>query len=186
MGSYAQGNNRRGPDSALEVPAVRILLTLDGSEFSESAIPLALRLAHTPDSEVHLLTVIEPAALGALRALAAEGRAPGVAWLSVEPEEEGPEAAAAASPDLEFVLEHYLEMVARLFPDAVVKPVVRVGLFPAEQIAAYAEANAIDLIVMSTHGRTGLERVLHGSVAGQVMRAGVAPVALIRPGKVAA
>src|SRR5262249_38617046 len=41
---------------------------------------------------------------------------------------------------------------------------------PAAQIVRYAEGAAMDLIVMGTHGRTGLERLLMGSVAEKVMR----------------
>ncbi len=153
---------------------MNILLTLDGSEFAESAIPLAQRLARTPGSEVHVLAVAEPShaealAAGPLGAVSMEGSGPGV------------EAPALLPLDVEFILEHYLESVARQFPDCVVKPVLRVGPHPAEQIAAYAEANEIDLIVMATHGRSGIGQFLHGSVAGRVLRAGVAPVVLVRP-----
>jgi len=41
---------------------------------------------------------------------------------------------------------------------------------PAEEIIRYATDQAVDLIVMGTHGRSGLERLLMGSVAGQVVR----------------
>jgi nucleotide-binding universal stress UspA family protein len=41
---------------------------------------------------------------------------------------------------------------------------------PATEIIRYATASNIDLIVMGTHGRTGLERLLLGSVAEQVLR----------------
>ncbi len=41
---------------------------------------------------------------------------------------------------------------------------------PAEEIIRYATEQAVDLIVMGTHGRTGLERLLMGSVAEQVVR----------------
>jgi nucleotide-binding universal stress UspA family protein len=41
---------------------------------------------------------------------------------------------------------------------------------PAEEIIRYATASEIDLIVMGTHGRTGLDRLLMGSVAEKVLR----------------
>jgi nucleotide-binding universal stress UspA family protein len=45
----------------------------------------------------------------------------------------------------------------------------------------HAAASHADLIVMSTHGRSGMERWLLGSVAERVMRGAKAPVLLIRP-----
>ena len=57
--------------------------------------------------------------------------------------------------------------------------VVEVGL-PAETIIDYAAGNEIDLIVMSTHGRTGLSRWVYGSVADKVLRGAPCPVFLVR------
>ncbi|MFQ5826751.1 MAG: universal stress protein, partial [Dehalococcoidia bacterium] len=51
---------------------------------------------------------------------------------------------------------------------------------PAETILEYAKATNIDLILMSTHGRSGLSRWVFGSVAARVLRASEAPVLLIR------
>ena len=160
---------------------MRILLTLDGSGFAEAAIPAAQQLAVMPGAEVHVLAVIEPGAtaLARIAAGAAQGEFPGAApWSS--PEEAGFELPEAVPVDIELIVEHYLEMVAGQFPRAVVRPAIRVGTHPAAQIIAYAEANEIDLIVMATHGRTGINRLVHGSVAGEVVRAGVAPVTLVQ------
>jgi nucleotide-binding universal stress UspA family protein len=52
---------------------------------------------------------------------------------------------------------------------------------PGKQIAAYAETHHCDLIVMGTHGRTGIGRALIGSVADKVVRRAKCPVYLIRP-----
>jgi universal stress protein A len=51
---------------------------------------------------------------------------------------------------------------------------------PADAIVAYARENAIDLIVMGTHGRHGLERVLIGSVAERVVRTAPCPVLTVK------
>ncbi len=157
---------------------LKILLTLDGSEFAERAIPLAQRLARVPGTEVHLFIVADPG-LALARPTSGRERDHAAAWLSTE--DEPLDAVAEMPTSVELMLEHYLETVARRFPYCVVKPVVRVGPYPAAQIAAYAEVHDIDLIVMATHGRSGLNRVVHGSVAGEVLRSGVAPVALVRP-----
>lgn len=163
---------------------MKVLLTLDGSDFAEAAIPIARQLAAMPGAEIHLLAVIEPdAVVERPRAVAAASHANGVAWLSAD--ECDPDPAEALPLGIDMILEHYLEEVARQFPENVVRPALRVGPYPAEQIIAYAEANGIDLIVMATHGRKGIDQLVHGSIAGRVLRAGVAPVALVRPDRAA-
>jgi nucleotide-binding universal stress UspA family protein len=54
----------------------------------------------------------------------------------------------------------------------------------AEQIVKYAEDKDIDLIIMGTHGRKGLDRVLFGSVAEKVSKTAPVPIMLINPYKV--
>jgi nucleotide-binding universal stress UspA family protein len=130
---------------------MRILLTLDGTAFAERGTPVVRSLATVPNTEVHLLAVMEP----------------------VRPYQQ--------SIGAELVLEHYLEDVARLFPENVVCIAVRVGPHPADQIAAYAQANEVDRIVIATHGRSSVQPAAYGSVAEQVVRAGVAPVRLVQP-----
>ena len=61
-----------------------------------------------------------------------------------------------------------------------VKVDVRVG-DPASGIAMAAIDESADLIVMATHGRTGIRRAVLGSVAGTVLRAGPTPVLLVHP-----
>lgn len=58
---------------------------------------------------------------------------------------------------------------------------VAVG-YPAEQILSYAEENDIDIILMATHGRSGVRRWALGSVAEKVLRASKVPVWLARSG----
>lgn len=56
---------------------------------------------------------------------------------------------------------------------------VRYG-HPVEEICDYAINNTIDLIVMGTHGRSGLARILLGSVAERVVRISPCPVLIVR------
>jgi nucleotide-binding universal stress UspA family protein len=58
---------------------------------------------------------------------------------------------------------------------------VTVG-YPAEQILRYVDENEVDLILMATHGRSGIMRWVLGSVADKVLRASTVPVFLIRAG----
>ncbi len=76
--------------------------------------------------------------------------------------------------------------------DSVGKPLQKRGLntssvlvlgSAADQIIDYAKANAIDLIVMSTHGRSGMGRWVFGSVTDKVLHAGDTPVLVIPTAK---
>lgn len=58
---------------------------------------------------------------------------------------------------------------------------VTVG-YPAEEILRFADENKIDLILMATHGRSGVKRWVMGSVADKVLRASKLPVLLVRSG----
>ncbi len=53
--------------------------------------------------------------------------------------------------------------------------------YAAQEILNYATNNEIDLIIMGTHGRTGIDRMLFGSVAEKVVKAATMPVMTIRP-----
>ena len=57
------------------------------------------------------------------------------------------------------------------------------GINPASVIAWYTEQNGVDLIIMATHGYTGMKKMLLGSVAYQVVHESPSPVLLIRPEK---
>jgi nucleotide-binding universal stress UspA family protein len=57
---------------------------------------------------------------------------------------------------------------------------------PAQEIERYLEEDGVDLVAMTTHGRTGLDRMLFGSVAQHVLHHAHVPMLLLRPlGKVA-
>ena len=78
--------------------------------------------------------------------------------------------------------EHSLARAKKRLTDAGLSVRVEV-LFgqPAERIAEYAMKKKVDLIAMSTHGRSGLSRWVFGSVTEKVLRAVVVPILLIRP-----
>jgi nucleotide-binding universal stress UspA family protein len=146
--------------------AVRILVPLDGSDFSEAALPAARALAGTlaagPGADVRLLRVVEPAGGGLVGQ-----QAP--AFMS------DPAAALAAADE-------YLESLAVAFrSEARAVSVDASAGRPAETIAAAARDEAADVIVMATHGRGGLARVVLGSVAFDVLRRVTVPVLFVRP-----
>ncbi len=78
----------------------------------------------------------------------------------------------------DFVKDACAEFVAK----PKLKEVVEVGV-PYRDIVRKAEEENADLIVMSTHGRTGLEQVMLGSVTAKVVARAPCPVLSIRPGK---
>jgi len=120
----------------------RILVPLDGSDLAKAIVPKVQAMAAAHGSEVTLLTVLP--ATGVLPQTAAQQRA----------EAEG----------------HLMEAEQELL-DAGVKAqhTIRHGADAASEIVDFAEVNDIDLIAMSTHGRSGIGRWVFGSVASKVL-----------------
>ena len=71
-----------------------------------------------------------------------------------------------------FVAEHFQGLPA--------KGLVLAG-YPAEEILAAAEEQHADLIVMGSHGRTGIDRIIFGSVAEKVVKSARCPVLTVKP-----
>lgn len=147
----------------------RILVPLDGSRLAEAAIPHATGAARCFGSSITMIQVVSPiTAATAIDPLTAAGAEAALAMESVEASEE-----AAA--------DYLADVVQR--PDfqgiPVQTEVVRGSA--ASEIVRRAKAGDIDLIAMSTHGRTGLGRLVFGSVADQVLREAGLPILLIRP-----
>jgi nucleotide-binding universal stress UspA family protein len=140
----------------------RILITLDGSELAERALKPAFALAEKFGAEVLLLRV----------PLTQQ-------YISM------PSGSGALLPE-EYVerdrqeTEDYLRAVKTQWLGSA--PKIRVESLsgePATVILDVAETEAADLIVMSTHGRSGLSRLLYGSVAESVLRGARNPVLLV-------
>lgn len=105
----------------------------------------------------------------------------------------GAEERAPASP-LEADIKHKAELVKRQSEEVREKIGIKPGGkaiqargevaigSPAEQIIRCAAENNVDLILMATHGRSGVKRLVMGSVADEVLRASNVPVWLVRPG----
>lgn len=150
-----------------------ILVPLDGSHMSESAIPGACELARRSGATVHLVHVhirYVPAALD-------------IEHISMIDERVDWNAKAYERTYLEGVRERSIAewnipiTIATLNDDAE----ANVSQTVPERLAAYAHANAVDLIVMTTHGYGGLERAWIGSVSDALVRSSAIPVLLTRP-----
>ena len=141
-----------------------ILIPTDGSEGAEPAIVNGLDIARKYDATVHALYVIDVAELLEIGYLGGD-RADFEA--TIEPLEDEAKRAVEAIG----------ERARREGVDVVT--VVRQGT-PYEEILAYAEVADVDLIVMGTHGRSGLSRYLVGSVTERVVRTTDVPVLVVR------
>jgi nucleotide-binding universal stress UspA family protein len=136
-----------------------ILVPLDGSILAETALPPAIALAGQHRAKLVLL-----------RAAEAHARP------TVDPIEAQVQTVRAA--------EEYVAGVRGRVTQAGVTDVETSVWYgpPAEAIVEAARFRGADLIVMSSHGRTGLGRLVLGSVAETVLRATRVPILLIRPG----
>lgn len=138
--------------------ADRILVPYDGSPPSEEALDHAVE--QFPDADIIVLTVSDP--VEATYAAGDESRYLGENWFDV------------ASQEAEQTLE-----VAKRSTDRALETEHVVGK-PVRTIVEYATENTIDQIVMGSHGRSGISRVILGSVAEKVLRRSPVPVTIVR------
>lgn len=139
------------------MPIKRILVPTDFSESSEYACQYALTFAHEAKAEIYLVHAIyNPLPLrgydfgGVVEALVKQ-----------------------AQDDLKKQIEQIREK------RVIVHPRVLVGV-EYQEIARFAEEHQIDLIIMATHGRTGLAHAFLGSVAERVIRIAPCPVLIVK------
>jgi nucleotide-binding universal stress UspA family protein len=135
--------------------AKNILCPYDYSENSKVALSYASALARESSATVHLLHVTQP----------------------ITPADTGFGGYAPAPIDLD-ALKDELEQIKPI-GDLACKREVVIGA-AAASIVEYAKENGIDIIVMGTHGRTGLSRLLMGSVAEAVVRGAECPVITVK------
>ncbi len=150
----------RGEEDVAPAWAVRnILVPIDFSDASLEALRHAKELALTYGAQITLLHAVEEV---------------------VYPSAYGVEPANLPGPQVIDRVEKNLADLARAevgYEHVVVQ--ANVGYAPST-ILDYAEGNEVDLVVIATHGRTGLERMLLGSVAERVVRRAPAPVFVVK------
>lgn len=136
----------------------KILLPTDGSAPARAALDRALEFAETYDATLHALYVVDAAAFGHL----------------------DPDASIIVS-GFESEGKQVLQIAAERAEEAGVPcETAVVHGSPHEGILDYADEHDADLIVMGTHGRRGLDRVLLGSVTERVIRGSNVPVLTVR------
>ena len=169
LGSVAEELVRQADRPVLTVPCHDVpdggpvVAPVDFSDGSREALRLAGALARERGAAVHALHVVE--------------------W----PTELPPYLLGVGLPALPDVLDRaQVELAAfvaaTVGPDVVTAVRVRLGGLAAYAVAEYAREVAAGLVVISTHGRTGLDRLLMGSVAERVVRMAPCPVLTVRPG----
>jgi len=144
----------------------RILVPLDGSALAEQALPLAIELASSARAALFLLRVVIPLV----------DYAPGLSPFSRSLPR------SIQFPDvLREQAQQQLATTVNRFAmrEVVMTPVVVMG-YPAEAIIDEAVRHHVDLIVMATHGYSGLRRWVLGSVADKVLHASTIPLVLVR------
>jgi nucleotide-binding universal stress UspA family protein len=152
----------------------KVLVPLDGSEVSERALPHAQSLADAFGARVYLLQVISLShEYEAFRSVGEEN--PTAVEYSLD-------LTRQITASRQTRAEEYLKATAARLEEngTQVETSVRQGS-TLENITHFVEENGIDLIVMSTHGRGGLQRFLVGSVTDRVIRSSHVPVLAIPP-----
>ena len=139
----------------------KILAPTDLSEISCLGLSYALELARGWGASVTVYNVADAAELANYKARSLDGL--------IERHQQSLS---------QFLKKHFAEMLASVE----IREIVEIGV-PASNIVAEVEKSGYDLIVMSTHGRTGVAHMLMGSVTEQVLRNATCPVFSVRPPK---
>lgn len=143
------------PEATTHYPYRDILVPTDGSECAAEAVDLGVSMANEYDATLHLLSVVNPGTLGV--DVGSERQTDALEEQATETVSEAAATAEQASVP------------------SVVKATDR-NASVASAISEYIDASDIDLVVMGTHGRTGIERFLLGSVTEKVVRTASIPV----------
>jgi nucleotide-binding universal stress UspA family protein len=143
----------------------KVLVPTDGSEGMDAVVANVREIADRFEADVHVLHVVDER----------------LSRLSQEYRDLGTDVGRTATEELGAIGRETVGAVADRLDDVPVTEAVVEGV-PHEAILEYAERQGIDLIVMGTHGRTGLRRSLLGSVTERVVRSSEVPVLTVRTG----
>lgn len=138
----------------------RILVPLDGSELAEKSLEQARRIAEFTSAELVLCQVLDNGYFE-------------------RPSSEMLESRHQALNKIQ----EYLEETGQNLPNGIKYECHWDTGSPARTLIAMTQAQKIDLIVMTTHGRNGLDRLAWGSVAENVVRGSIVPIILVPKAK---
>jgi nucleotide-binding universal stress UspA family protein len=139
-----------------------VIVPLDGSELAEHALPTAVEMAREYDRTLLLARVVPPVVL-------------------VDSGAETVRLAAHAQHEAEDEALHYLRRIRRHVAREYGVPIQTTLLVgdPADRLTQFVAAHPNSVIVMTTHGRTGLTKLLVGSVASSIIQHTTAPVVIV-------
>ncbi|MDD5009754.1 MAG: universal stress protein [Syntrophorhabdaceae bacterium] len=140
----------------------KIVCPVDFSEFTEEIVTYAVSIAKKFNAELHLFHVI-----------------PNLNYFTPYESFLTPENLVAIENNIGVEVDRDFNKIIKKI-DIPVKKITKTGVTFVE-IIDYVKTEAIDLIVMGTHGRSGIEHILIGSVAEKVVRKAPCPVLTIRP-----
>ena len=144
----------------------KIVVPLDGSGWARRAVPHAVDIARANSSEVILLHVFRAPASDYISEITLAGQDEQIQQMR------------------EQMKQYLIGLRSELREESLkVRTQLIEGPGVANAICDYVNEESVDLIVMSTHGRTGLARFFMGSIANQVMQCAHVPVLLIKPDK---
>jgi nucleotide-binding universal stress UspA family protein len=146
----------------------KILVPLDGSKLAECALPYVEALAKGCGTEKVILASVTE-------------RVQGYRAFEDPSQPLGQQLIPEAFGKKEEQAQRYLGRIAKAMKAKGIKVGTEVLLGdPAEEIVIYAKHPGCDIIVMSSHGRSGLSRWTHGSVADKVFRHSPVPVLMVK------
>ena len=143
----------------------KILVPLDGSKLAEKALPYAESLAEKYGSELIFVRALPP-----LPVLP-------VGEFGALPHDFGPVLAEEEKQANDYLVELQDRYDARKIP---IRTAVLKGKYVADAIVDIASQEEVDIIVKTTHGRSGISRWVYGSVATKVLEQAPCPVLLVR------
>jgi nucleotide-binding universal stress UspA family protein len=157
--------------SAASAPAVfaHILVPLDGSTLAEQILEPVVQLAGLTGARITLLRAVRPWVV-ATRPMAAAPRLPELRERAIATRTQ------EARDYLNRIASSLLSQLDRVQTDVMVCEVSE-----ASEILRYAQRSGVDLIALATHGRSGVKRLVLGSVADKLIRGAAVPVLVHRP-----
>lgn len=167
----ASGGSRRSPAAPLRAPSAErsgeflrtVLVPVDFSSHSKNALRFAVPLARRFGAALRLVYVVEPTIYPA-----------DLGFGQVVLPEVEEELVAKGRSELQALIDREIAGVVEA------SATVRTGK-PHQEILREAEERDVDLIVVATHGHTGVEHILFGSTASRIVRLAPCPVMTVRP-----
>lgn len=160
---------RSGTERPVKGDVRTIVVPLDGSVHAEAALPYAKQIAQAFDSELRLVRVAETTQI----------------YSMLSPAHQTPASVQTLNELVDQLIadaNRYLaEVSEQLKSEGFNVQTVTLEGIPGEQLLAYEREESPDLVVMATHGRSGLSRVVFGSVAERMLKLGQTPVMMVHP-----